>query len=277
MIFELVLSIWNLATLIIEVFESHLRPGAFGTFTPIMKYLRFAIFILLIQSKYGIAQQPVVGLSVQVSFGASIPVGTFGSKSPNELYSDNQPKASGLAEAGPLIQLNINYQIKQSFGISFLISGQQNKQNSAAFQSDISQTLNSSDQFVVTTNSWQILKILAGGFYDLTITKEKLYFRPKVLIGILKTSLPAYSFYDRTSFSYSGNQKDNPLPWAFSYDLGGDLQWWFSKKMFIAVGLDYSHAGPKGYNFSVLNITTHQNTKIPISLINATVGIGYGF
>jgi len=242
-----------------------------------MKYPVYAIFVLLIQTNYGCAQRPESRFSAKILFGLSAPVGTFGSKAANGLYAENKPEASGLAKVGPSIQLDMDYLIKRPFGISFLIAGQQNKQDNGAFQNDIRESLNTNDHFVVTTNSWQILRILAGCFYNVIFAGNKLSFRPKVLIGLLKTSIPAYQFYDTTSFAYSGNVNMISLPWSVCYDFGAGLQWHFAKKIYVSADFDFYHGAPKGFTVTSANFDQHQDTKIPISCINAMAGIGYRF
>jgi hypothetical protein len=242
-----------------------------------MKGSIYAIFVLLLSTTYCAAQQRESRFSAEILFGASMPVGTFGSKAANGLYAENKPEASGLAKAGPSIQLDISYLVRRSFGISFLIGGQQNKQDNGAFQNDIRESLNTTDHFVVTTNSWQILRMMAGCFYNVTFVGNKLSFRPKVLVGLLKTSIPAYKFYDTTSFAYSANMNKISLPWSVCYDFGAALQWHFAKKIYVSADFDFYYGAPKGFTVTAPYFDQYQNTKIPIPCINAMAGIGYRF
>jgi hypothetical protein len=240
-----------------------------------MKFLIYTISFIFILCNTCSAQQQEPRFSAQILAGISIPVGSFGSKEANGLYADNYAKASGLADPGPSYQFNMDYLIKKSFGISFLIADQSNKQNNAAFQNNIRQSLNTNDQFVVTTNSWQIVRIMAGLFYDVPIAGKKFSIRPKFLMGGLKTSIPAFKYFDTTSFSYSGNVSKTSLPWSFCYEIGADLKWHFSKNFFISTNFDFYHSSPGGYNVTGQYVNYHQDTKIPVSSINIMAGIGY--
>jgi hypothetical protein len=240
-----------------------------------MRFLIYPGLFIFLLSNTSSAQQQVPRFSAQILAGISISVGSFGSKEANGLYADNYTKASGLANSGPSFQFNMDYLIKKSFGISFSIADQSNKQDNAAFQNNIRQSLNTNDQFVVTTNSWQIVRIMAGLFYEVPIPGKKFSFRPKFLMGGLKTSIPAFKFYDTTSYTYSENFSKIPLSWSFCYEIGAGFQWHISKKLFISADIDFYHSAPGGYNITGQYVNYYQDTKIPISSINIMAGLGF--
>ena len=150
----------------------------------------FLLSQILLLSIYSKSQQPPSKLSVDASVGLSLPVGKFGDKSAFQ-FANNSAKVPGWANAGPALQLNINYQIQELYGISFLIGGQKNGQDKEALENQARQFNAPNGKFELTTNSWEIFRLMAGGYLKIPLRANKSYFQPKSLGGILKTSIPA--------------------------------------------------------------------------------------
>lgn len=204
-------------------------------------------------------------------------MGNFASKANNGLYADNLQNPAGWAKPGPALQLSVNYRVAKSFGLSFLVSGQENKQDAAAFESGLKKLFNTGDNFVVKTNSWKILRAMVGGYYNIPLFADKFTLQPKLFFGVLKTSIPAHQFYDTTSFSWSGNTGEASLPFSFCYELAADFQWNLSGSLYIKADLNFFHSSPKGYDIPINSVNFHSDTTIPVSSINGLAGIGMRF
>jgi hypothetical protein len=100
----------------------------------------FLLSQILLLSIYSKSQQPPSKLSVDASVGLSLPVGKFGDKSAFQ-FANNSAKVPGWSNIGSALQLNINYQIKEFYGISFLIGGQKNEQDKDALENQARQYL----------------------------------------------------------------------------------------------------------------------------------------
>jgi len=239
------------------------------------KYFFTAILVLF--DGLCFAQETDSRFSAAFSAGASFPVGNFASKANNGFYVDNMSHPAGWAKPGPAFQLSLNYCLQKTFGLSLLLAGQGNKQDESAFESSLKELFNTDDNFAVKTNSWKIFRIMVGGFYDLSVVQNKFIFQPTILIGILKTSIPARSYYDSTNSSWSYSSPESSLPIAFCYEIGMNFRWHFSKSLYLKAVYDFFHASPKGYDVSVNTTNFHYNTAIPISSVNALAGIGVRF
>jgi hypothetical protein len=242
------------------------------------------VFIFSLSLECSQAQQGVSKLSVEISTGLSLPVGKFGDKAINDTTT---AESSGWAKPGPALQIALNYQIKKSFGVSLLLGGQLNKQDNKSVAADQHRYLQGdSTLIVVSSKSWQIKKIM-GGIYSPIPFSKSLFFQPRILVGILKTSIPGFSY---TTYSLQnggqmlsgrGQNLSLPLPWAFCFQLDADLHKQLSAKTYLTFGVSYSYAEPKWkytiYPTPIATSGTGHTTKYPISSINAMVGLDYRF
>lgn len=239
------------------------------------------------------AQKPASGFSAEVLLGPSIPVGKFADKSVNTLGAS---EASGWAKMGPALQVAFNYHIKPAYGITLLFGGQENKQDASALNEMVKQYYPNGDRYTVSTKSWKSWKMLAGGFFRAPLSDAgKWYFQGKLLAGMLKTSVPAYSYSAYTTINGSimplgsGSHSGPTLPWSFCYQLDAGLGWQFSKKLSLLLDVSYFHAEPIWkYTLYVIippPITvpppngggTPTQTKVPVSGLNIMAGMGFRF
>ncbi|MBS1669108.1 MAG: hypothetical protein JST58_17155 [Bacteroidetes bacterium] len=241
-----------------------------------MKKNGFLLFYFVLLTVSCTAQPHAPKLSAQILIGPSFPLGEFASKAANGLYvSDYYTKASGWANPGFSGKINLDYQIKKSFGISLIIAGQENKQDKNALENNVRQGTNNTDNYSITTNPWKIFRAMAAVYYDFHIPDGKLLVRPRISAGALKTNIPAYRYFDMTSFSSGGYMNQVSVPILFCYGIGTDLQRPFSKKMFLVINFDFFHSTIKGYNVQGSTVNGNFNTQIPISSFNTFFGVGY--
>jgi opacity protein-like surface antigen len=202
-------------------------------------------------------------------------VGSFSDKSANPVGSG---ESSGWANPGPAVQITIGYNIKNSYGLSFLIGGQENKQDENALMNNLKPFYSDTSIFSANTKSWKIGKTLVGGFIQLPLSKRnRFYLGMGVMGGLLKTSIPGYSYvvytkYNGTIFtSAGGSHSDFSMPWAFCYQLNAGLRWQFSKKISFVSNINYSHSSPK-WKYTIYG---NDKTTYPVSDIKLLVGIRY--
>jgi len=102
---------------------------------------------------------------------------------------------------------------------------------------------------------------MAGPVVDLPLSSRgPVALRIKLLAGVLKTSLPGYSYTASvppgSSFSgFSGYYRTNSpigLPWAFSYQAEAGIRWRLTRQIDLVGNAGWFHAQPvHKYNFPI--------------------------
>jgi hypothetical protein len=247
----------------------------------------FQFFVLSQITIHCLAQQPIQKFTAEVLLGPSLPCGKFSDKSANP---QNVDKASGWAMPGPALQIAGKYYFNKVYGVSLLAGWQENKQDAGAVTNNVKQGQPDSLSFKTTSKSWKTWKILAGGFLKIPISRgNKFYFQSSLMAGVLKTSVPGYSFLYYNSFNGSPNLlgggafSGRSLPLSFCYQAEAGVQWQFTQRVFFSSGINYFHSAPAWkYTYYPLlfppsNNGTARETKYPVSGINIMFGIGASF
>jgi len=236
----------------------------------------------------GVAQTKTSAFTGELKFGAAVPVGKFSNKA---LNIDGQSPSSGWAKLGPAVQVVINYALSKDYGLSLLFSGQQNKQDEKSVTNYLKSRFNYPADASFSTNArqWKICEILVGGFIKIPFSgSDKLFFNVNARAGVLKTSLPGYSYtvYSTQNgmpvISGYGSQESQKLSWSFCYQLTTGLGVQCSSRLYASADIAYSHAAPAFHYTSVTGfpdnpVYTEHKTRFPVASVNLMAGIGYKF
>jgi len=224
-----------------------------------------AIVFLFSVTLFSKAQHTHSKLFAEVFTGPSFPAGKFGNKKFSDNPTENNP--SGLAKPGISVNASIGYHFNASFGTILLAGGSFNKQDPDSYEDYLNQTNGNNSRAVVNTNSWKTLKIMGGGFFSTPFSiSSKLVFQSTITAGLCKTTIPEYSWviYDQNGMLQSGfKQFKTPLPWAFCYQAGIELQYWLNKKVHVLFDMNYFNSNP-GMNYSY-----NPNFPLPGPVISA--------
>jgi opacity protein-like surface antigen len=218
------------------------------------KLILLGLLLLFLTSLY--AQQAPPGgsrWSVSLLAGASIPVGKFGGK-------DLADSTKSFAQVGPSINLQLNYRLHSCFGLSLLLSGQENSVNSSAMEQEIEKA-NPGEYSSISSGKWEIAKIMAGPTFFHAIGKGKWELTVKGMAGALKTAQPQMTIAGATgvlisggyvldtgsysSISFEDYSSKRPAPWAFSWLAGAGLRFRINDHWSFLTDIDYSAAAIK--------------------------------
>ena len=219
----------------------------------------------------GNSQQVKQRFYVQLSGGASIPVGKFAKK----ILSYHPDSSYGLAKPGPVLSVKAGYQLNKRFSLSLRVSGMLNREDKKPFESDGYNTPDARSS--ITVHNWKTLSILLGPDYFLDPGRKErgLIFIPSIHAGIVKTGFPGdsavYFSGEPGSLNYSASAtwRDKfPLRWAFAYQVSADILYPLSRRLFIDAGLDF---------FNSVNLRSAKNDSDPrrfkLSTINIQAGV----
>jgi hypothetical protein len=213
------------------------------------------------------AQDKFSHWSIGFSAGSTFPTGSFGSKKSSD-------REAGYARTGVSAEIAGTYAINRSFGIALVVSGQENKYG--LFTNITANTIltNTSSQ------NWKMARILTGGVYTRPFSLQgKLSLRIRLLAGILKTSIPSYSYdfveVSGQPVSLHETSPNHPMPWTFCYQGDAGLKWKVSKGMSLVADAGYSGARPVySYIMSVYGIAGQPKISepAPVGTIHLRVG-----
>ena len=181
-----------------------------------------------------------------LSLGPSFPTGKFANKNFNDT-------TAGLAQAGPSLNVSAGYMFTRSVGVVVYVGGQENKQDAGAIARSLKEAHGDTVSTGAWTNNWKIARIMAGGIFKWPVG-EKFFFQAKGLLGLLKTSLPGYSYgigqvipniYNPSNYNEIGVTAKIPLNWAFCYQANAGLGWKLSKRISLTGDISYYHADTK--------------------------------
>ncbi|HSZ87142.1 MAG TPA: outer membrane beta-barrel protein [Puia sp.] len=237
------------------------------------------------------------GWSINAGVGLAFPSGKFGSKNIHD-------STASFAKTGPAFNLGVDYKLKKNFGLSFLISGQQNNVDTKTLDNKLEAAF-PGNEFHSTSNNWFTWEFMAGAYISLPLDKKnKINFTARAMAGILKTSTYKFSQSQRTDPNDTLNlgggtttiesfgSYQQPVKSTFTYLAGVGLQYNLDKIISFKTNIDYSAAslsfGRIGYASSSgaslatgtvtgpggINQTTRSYPKQPFASINWRIGIG---
>jgi len=224
--------------------------------------------------------------SVQMAVGPSFPAGKFADKS---LHSDTTSNPGGWAKPGLAVQLAIRYRVNKTSGITVQGGWQENHQDGSTLKESLITTYPTYHHYQVDAKTWKSGKILAGGYLIFPLPGNKIQIEPEVLAGVLKTSVPGYSYaaYNDSirlgePFPQNGSFSGRTLAWAFCYQAGANVNWKFNSKVFFLASLDFFHAAPSwSYTtypfYPSADAAVHRKNEYAIEGVNLLVGTGYRF
>jgi len=237
------------------------------------------------------AQQKQSKFFAQLSVGPSFPIGKFADKTYKGLPDETEP--AGLAKLGLNTQLTIGYSLNDNFGLLFSPAYSVHAQDAQGYKDFVKASVYGAG--VTTTSdptleakSWQLLKLMAGGFMVTPLTAEnKLVLVTKVAIGACKTAIPEYSFkgHGQGITTYSGKFNKTSLPWAFAYQISMGLKYKLKDKMHLLFDVNSFNSTPqKEVTYArplptSAGPSTPQQIKVKYKLaeVNALVGVGIDF
>lgn len=232
------------------------------------------------------AQKDQSRFLVELSVGPSFPLGKFADKEV-KAYNDNDP--SGLAKTGIGANATIGYHLNKLAGLLLTAGYSVNKQDETGYHDFFSKTwYPGAASLDVSTGSWKIVKIMAGGFMLTPLTSEnELSLVTKLSAGICKTAVPRYSYtaYGQGgSFMASGYQEKTKLPWAFCYQISVGLQYRLNNKLHVLFDVSsFNATATQKYSYNPNPISSgpvewvNAEKKIRLGSVNARAGIGIEF
>jgi len=252
-----------------------------------MKYF-FSLMIFCVPAAWCMAQRTGPDWLVQVSGGLAAPLGDFGKKDGMPDYTTSSSGNSGWAKAGPLVNLCVGHQFKNSlFGLALSGSWQQNARDNKALQEYEMKQSPGSDRVIVNAGKWKIWKVLAGPSVTLPVGHSgKWNFDCVLQAGILKTAIPSYSYvvYMNNNPSIAGNTSSQSMKAAFCYRLSPGLNYLAGQKKNISIGfaLAYDAARPSihytYYSFPPSGgngVAVHHDYQV--SSLGLLLGVGFLF
>jgi hypothetical protein len=211
----------------------------------------------------------------EISLGPSFPIGQFGEKS----YNDNEKDQPGLAQPGIATNATFGFHIKENVGWLLTVGYNLNKQKPEGLEEYIAGYYYPAGADVdVTTKSWKILKVMAGGFLITPLTEDKLNLVTKLSAGICSAIIPEYSWHAKnvgTSYANGGVGKVR-LPVTFCYQISLGLQYKMNKKAYLLFDINSFNATAtnKGGQTSGGQLP---DRKCKMGSVNALVGVGFNF
>jgi hypothetical protein len=214
----------------------------------------------------------------EISIGPSFPVGKYKSK-------DYKDSTAGLAKTGIGASISLGYRLSDHIVILFLGGGAQNKQDEVAMTKSWNENARPGVRTEVHTNSWEIGKLMLGAGMKLPISKSgKFSSASKILAGISKTTIPAYSGIMYVNDAVNGEFSFGKisLPWTFCFQINTGFNLQVSHKIYVLTDFNYFNSHP--VNHTQRNYTqnpggpfTPIDIKYSLTSFNIQVGAGIGF
>jgi hypothetical protein len=235
-----------------------------------MKSTFFIVSIFILSQVVAIAQDS--GLSVSMAAGPSISLRKFAT----QISGQTRAELAGNGWAG---QLNINYNVWRSLGITAQVSYNQNTTRTEPLVKSAGD-YNIIDPVVVAKN-WDALNFLAGP--TLRVLDRSLTFDGRLLVGYSTVNSPEFMITGKFSNRDATIQTlTNPAS-GFAFGIGSTLGYSFSDRLGVVVNADYiqssmtfkdivSKISLVGIN-QVLNRTEDQT----VGLLNVTAGVKFSF
>ena len=199
---------------------------------------------------------------VGISLGAGIPAFDYASQ--NALNSK-----AGLAKLGSAFDLSLGYKLHSKFGVTALLRGQYNPYDADAVASEATRqqpTLN----WTVENKSHLNQALLLGGFGSFRI-KEKVFFEPRAMAGVLNAYSPQYTLTASNGLSSATIKAESKSNITFCYLLGVGVRFDINDKLTLLTNIDYTSATVT-YNNLKTTIGTTPPT-ISYMTVNQTIDI----
>jgi hypothetical protein len=228
--------------------------------------------------------------SAAISFGPAFPVGKFGSKNSSD-------STAGWALPGPALNVSFGYHLTKSTGAMLLMSGQFNKQDANSFNKRIKENNPPGTEVQTKTYSWNIWKIMAGGFFDIPISNSrKVLLRTALSGGAVKSYFPGYKYSGTSNptgspadqSAFSGSFSGMQLPWVFGFQVNSGVQYEIAENIFLLADLNYFNAEVESYSFyprgtgiifspGPVLFPPPQKTKFSLASLNVMFGAEFRF
>ncbi|MEN9963922.1 MAG: hypothetical protein RL582_1017 [Bacteroidota bacterium] len=198
--------------------------------------------------------------------GPSLPVGVFGSTE-GEKYQD-----AGFAQVGFNLKLNGGYSITENFGVASNFMYSRYQLNNKA----VNDFLGSSGTDAVDADHWQYWGVVVGPVGTVSITDD-LLLDIRALAGYASANAPQIKFgiegVPDVQLSTADKWKD-----AFTWQVGTQLRYNFSKSAFVVGNLDYQYMKPK-WKYDITSNGTGSDLIIEqrMGALNLNVGVGLTF
>jgi hypothetical protein len=242
-------------------------------------YLKLFLLALVISgTMISQAQNTNSGWMTEISIGPSFPVGKYKSK-------DYKDSTAGLAKTGVGISISLGYRLSDRIAILFLGGGAQNKQDEDAKTKSWNENARPGIRTEVHTNSWEIGKLMLGGSVQIPISKSgKFFSASKILAGISKTAIPAYSGIMYVNDAVNGQFSFGKisLPWTFSFQFNTGFNLQVSNKIYVLTDFNYFSSHPvyhtqKNYTQNPGGPFTPIDIKYSLTSFNVQAGAGLKF
>ena len=248
---------------------------------------------------------PLPRWTVSVSAGGAFPAGKFGSQK-------SYDPSSSFAKIGPLVTVGLDYRLTPHYGLSLIISGQENATDNQAILKQL-EGFRPDLVYAINIGKWKMGRALAGGWVEEALDKkEKWSLRIRLAAGVLTTKTPksvintaqnvsniisGYLFtgtaFTSTSFTYPKSlwafawQADAGLKysltrrWSFHLDAGYAAS---SVSIYTVYHPSFEAAGSTGGTFTSgtgtitgISSSPSQTFKLPVNTINLSAGAGFSF
>lgn len=241
------------------------------------------LILLIILQESGLTQETEKPFAASIGIGLVQPTGRFSKAPVSSIHNNN-----GNAITGVGAQLQLQYQLKNKLGFSLLVGGTINPQDEKRVEEKMLEPLG--EDAVANTNlkSWKAFKAMPGIFYSIPLGKGSGFeLMPMVAAGICKTAVPAESAaYSDPGVPVAGSYKMSKrnLPVAFCYQLGAELKYNLTQRIFLMGNLAYFNANPvEKYRYNVGGDNTTPGTwepaekKYSLASLNLYAGMGVRF
>jgi hypothetical protein len=261
-----------------------------------VKKITFFLFVICITASNLYAQTN--RWSVAASFGVASPVGKFGN-------TDIFDSTSAFAKTGFAINVEAVYRFSKYFGVSILLTGQNNPVDTKVMRQKFEKTVPGA-YFDITSGDWNIGKAMAGVYLTVPLDdEERLNLFLRLMAGGMKTTLPKIKvtevFYSDSLGNIAASQFSQnkvPLSWTFAYLIGVGAKLNLSKTYFVQGSIDFAGASPKVPNYPlgarvinpgiygisgnpfptyIPNSDNAKDYKQPIQSLTFALGVGINF
>jgi Outer membrane protein beta-barrel domain len=234
-----------------------------------MKNIFFASVLILLQF---MAHAQDAGLSVSVAAGPSISLRKFAT----QISGQTRAELAGNGWAG---QLNVNYNVWRSLGITAQVSYNQNATRTEPLIKSAGD-YNITDPVVLAKN-WDALNFMAGP--TLRLLDRTLVFDGRLLAGYSIVNSPEFLITGKFSSRDATIQTlTNPAS-AFAFGMGSTLGYNFNDRLSVVVNADYMQSSMtfkdivSKISLVGINQSLTRTEDQTVGLLNVTAGVKFSF
>jgi len=233
-----------------------------------MKRIFTNLFSILMSSFFlvnGVIAQSDHDACISLSIGSANPIGDFA-------MTDIDNEDAGGADPGVGIELALNYDVTEKFGIKLSGFTQFNPMNDGFMQDAVN---NLPSGYSVDYTGYGLFGYMLGGYYNHEFARLKI--RPRISIGLLNATSPEYNFYFLQQKVLQEKAVESS---AFATQLGADVAFDISRFR-ITLQFDYLTANP-AFNSELINVSDNSvaerySWKQDVSTTSFRIGLGYLF